>query len=99
VIRTPLTPGQEAALQNLGRKLDGEVVAFINIAAARSLCDLGLAQRSQEGWDLTVAGSEMLTSLRGPESTGTTPPLTFGDRGGPPRLLPLPRPGGPSSAP
>lgn len=61
-----LTDGQLDALRNLARKRAGEAVAFVNIADARALVDLGLAQRSREGWDITAAGSALLARLAGP---------------------------------
>jgi len=48
------------ALQLLAEKRAGAVVPFINIAAARRLTDLGLASRSQEGWDITPEGGAAL---------------------------------------
>jgi hypothetical protein len=59
----PLSDGQLAALKNLARKRDGQLVDWINIADARALTDLGLAERSQEGWDITAAGTEALAAL------------------------------------
>jgi glutamine cyclotransferase len=55
-----LTPSQREALQNLARKKAGDHVGFVNIADARTLTDLGLAQRSREGWDITPEGSALL---------------------------------------
>jgi hypothetical protein len=55
-----LTEGQHLALSNLARKKAGQVVDWINIGDARALTDLGLAERSQEGWDITPAGEEAL---------------------------------------
>ena len=57
-----LSPGQLTALQNLSRKSAGEDVPWINIADARSLTDLGLAHRSQEGWSITTAGVHLLST-------------------------------------
>ena len=45
-----------AALDNLARKKAGQSVDWINIADARELTDLGLAERSREGWKITAAG-------------------------------------------
>jgi hypothetical protein len=45
-----------AALENLAGKKAGKDVGWINIADARALTDLGLAERSREGWDITAAG-------------------------------------------
>jgi hypothetical protein len=38
----------------------------VNIAAARTLNDLGLASRSAEGWDITPKGSAELALRAGP---------------------------------
>jgi len=61
-----LTSGQLEALKDLARKKAGEPVPFVNIANARALTDLGLAERSQEGWDITPEGSAVLARLAGP---------------------------------
>ena len=50
------------ALENLARKKAGHDVDWINIADARELTDLGLAQRSREGWDITAAGASALAA-------------------------------------
>jgi hypothetical protein len=63
----PLTPSLLAALKNLSRKKAGEEVDWINIADARSLVDLGLAERNREGWNITAAGAAALAGL-GPPS-------------------------------
>lgn len=55
-----LTEADLHALRNLAEKKAGNDVAFINIAAARRLTDLGLATRSHEGWDITPDGSAVL---------------------------------------
>lgn len=55
-----LTTGQLDALKDLARKKAGEAVPFVNIADARALTDLGLAERSREGWDITPEGSALL---------------------------------------
>ena len=55
-----LTDAQLNALQNLARKKAGEEPPFINISAARALTELGLAERSREGWDITAAGAALL---------------------------------------
>lgn len=57
-----LTDGQRAALDNLSRKKAGEMVDWINIADARALTDLGLAERSREGWDITTEGEAFLAA-------------------------------------
>jgi hypothetical protein len=61
-----LTTGQLHALQNLARKRDGQDVPFVNISDARVLTELGLAERSREGWDITAAGSALLARLGPP---------------------------------
>lgn len=58
-----LTSAQLDALRELARKKAGDAVPFVNIASARALTDLGLAERSQEGWDITPAGSAVLARL------------------------------------
>jgi len=63
-----LTGGQLDALRDLARKKTGAEVPFVNISAARALTELGLAERSQEGWDITPAGSALLARLSGPPS-------------------------------
>jgi hypothetical protein len=60
-----LSPGQLEALQNLAHKKAGDSVPFINIADARHLTELGLAERSREGWDITTAGAALLARLSG----------------------------------
>ena len=42
-----LTSGQIEALRDLARKRDGESVPFVNIADARALTELGMAERSR----------------------------------------------------
>jgi hypothetical protein len=58
-----LTSGQIEALQDLSRKRDGAPVPFVNIADARALTELGLAERSREGWNITAAGAALLARL------------------------------------
>ena len=60
-----LTPGQLAALKNLARKKAGEAVDWINIADARGLTDLGLAERNGGGWVITTDGLSALASHEG----------------------------------
>lgn len=55
-----LSPGQLHALRNLAHKRAGHTTAFVNIADARTLTDLGLAARSHQGWDITDAGAAYL---------------------------------------
>jgi hypothetical protein len=63
-----LTASQLEALRNLASKKAGDHVGFVNIADARALTDLGLAQRSREGWDITPEGSALLAGGAGPPS-------------------------------
>jgi len=56
-----LSPGQLVALKNLARKKAGEAVDWINIADARVLTDLGLAERNGGGWVITNDGVAALT--------------------------------------
>ncbi len=58
----PLTKGQLTALRNLALKRTGKPVDFIKIADARALTELGLAIRSQEGWDITDEGEAALAA-------------------------------------
>jgi len=51
---------QRNALENLERKRQGEDVPYINIASARVLTDLGLADRKAQGWEITTEGSKLL---------------------------------------
>ena len=55
-----LSAGQLTALRNLASKQAGGDVDWINIADARALTGLGLAERSREGWKITPAGMEAL---------------------------------------
>ena len=57
---TPLSPAQFDALSNLARKKAGDAVGWVAIAQARELTDLGLAQRTRSGWEITEAGEAML---------------------------------------
>jgi hypothetical protein len=61
-----LTEDELHALQLLAEKRAGASVAFINIGAARSLSDRGLASRSQEGWDITPEGGAELARRAAP---------------------------------
>jgi len=57
-----LEHGLLEALQNLARKQAGEEVDWISIACARTLTDLGYAQRTASGWTITASGSALLES-------------------------------------
>jgi hypothetical protein len=58
-----LTASETAALRNLAEKKAGTLTAFVNIADARRLTELGLAQRSRQGWDITPEGAAYLASI------------------------------------
>lgn len=60
-----LSPGQLVALKNLARKKAGEAVDWINIADARILTDLGLAERNGGGWVITADGVAALAEREG----------------------------------
>jgi hypothetical protein len=62
-----------AALDNLGRKKAGQDVDWINIADARALTDLGLAERTGGGWIITAAGSAALEALAAGRPTPSPP--------------------------
>jgi hypothetical protein len=51
-----LSPGQLVALKILARKKAGAAVDWINLADARVLTDLGLAERNGGGWVITKEG-------------------------------------------
>ena len=51
-----LSDGELAALENLAIKHGGKEVGWISIADARSLTQLGLAERSGGGWKITAEG-------------------------------------------
>ena len=55
-----LSDGQLSALRDLQTKKGGTEVDWINIADARVLTELGLAERNREGWIITVAGEAAL---------------------------------------
>jgi len=58
-----LTDGQLSALRGLRAKKAGRDVDWINIADARALTELGLAERNREGWIITAAGEAALGLL------------------------------------
>jgi hypothetical protein len=79
-----LTASQLNALQNLSRKKTGEGAPFINIGAARALTELGLAERSREGWDITPTGAAVLARLaplKSEEQDDLPPPTDIRDHG------------------
>ena len=59
-----LSDGELAALSNLHRKKAGEAVDWISIADARALTEVGLAERTRGGWQITAAGESALKSQR-----------------------------------
>ncbi len=73
-----LTEGQRTALHNLARKQAGEEVDWISISHARALTDLGLAERTREGWIITAAGLDIVKSdpLKGPDGRADGEPPT-----------------------
>ena len=65
-----LTDGQLHALRNLAEKRAGNETAFLRIADAQQLTELGLASRSRQGWDITPAGGAYLNRLDGAAPSG-----------------------------
>jgi hypothetical protein len=61
----PLPPDQLTALRNLAHKKGGGDVDWINIAAARALTELGLAERDHTGWKITAEGETALAAHSG----------------------------------
>jgi hypothetical protein len=57
-----LSDRQFTALHNLARKQAGEDVGWINIADARAVEQLGLAERTGEGWQITPEGAAALAA-------------------------------------
>ena len=64
---TDLTEGERRALHNLAGKGEGEIASFLNIADAQRLTELGLARRTQQGWEITAAGSAELEPGKDPK--------------------------------
>ena len=78
-----LTASQLHALQNLARKRAGDDVPFVNISDARALTELGFAERSREGWDITAAGAALLARqapLGSPDADSPEPPTDINTR-------------------
>lgn len=75
-----LSESQLVALDNLARKEAGNDVDWINISDACALTDLGLAERTREGWIITAAGLELVKTER-PEGANdkaeSEPPTPF----------------------
>jgi hypothetical protein len=67
-----LTDGQLHALRNLADKRAGNITAFVNIADARILTELGFAARSRQGWDITTAGLARLAVADGHSHHGSS---------------------------
>ena len=65
-----LTDGQRNALHELARKKTGAKVGFITIADAMTLTDLGLARRTQSGWEITDAGLVLISGEISPGGEG-----------------------------
>jgi hypothetical protein len=60
-----LTEGQLSVLRNLAEKRDTHhLTAFINISDAQELTQLGFAERTRQGWDITASGAAYLASRR-----------------------------------
>jgi hypothetical protein len=76
-----LTTNQLHALHNLARKKAGEEVPFVKIADARALTELGLADRSREGWDITAAGAALLARMSPLAPEHLEPPTDIGAMG------------------
>ena len=68
-----LTDGQLEVLRDLAWKKAGGTVGFVNISDARALTELGLAQRSREGWDITPEGSALLAEQPQPPAANSDP--------------------------
>ncbi len=66
----PLNAAQVRALRNLAEKRDGNLTPFLNIADAQRLTDVGFAQRSRQGWEITSAGAAYLHRLDRPGDDG-----------------------------
>ena len=76
-----LSAGQLIALRNLASKQAGDEVDWINISDARALTELGFANRSREGWQITPEGSSALQSAEaegaGVEDLGGHEPIAM----------------------
>ncbi len=57
-----ISPTELLALRNLAEKQAGQAVAFINIADARALTELGLAKRAMGGWEITQEGVALINA-------------------------------------
>jgi hypothetical protein len=55
-----LSGGQLEALRNLALKKAGVEVGWIAITEARELTELGFAERTRSGWQITPAGEAAL---------------------------------------
>ena len=72
-----LSPGQIDALRNLARKKAGDAVGWIDIEEARGLTELGLADRTRSGWQITADGEAALLAQDEPVVTNDNAVLTF----------------------
>ena len=79
---TALSAAQVDALSNLARKKAGEDVGWVAIAQARELTDMGLAQRTRSGWEITEQGEAALREHdAGRPDEPLTEPIPFGPSG------------------
>jgi hypothetical protein len=67
-----LTDRELRALRNLGGRGEGAIADFLNIADARRLTELGLAQRTQQGWEITPEGAAQLAQDERPQADGSS---------------------------
>ncbi len=63
-----LSEARVAALRNLSRKQAGHEVGWIAITEAQGLTDLGFAERSRSGWQITESGQAALALLEAAKS-------------------------------
>jgi hypothetical protein len=73
----PTTERQLIALKNLGRKQAGQEVDWINISDARTLTELGLAERQSAGWVISPLGLALLECNPDEASTNDAPVINF----------------------
>lgn len=71
-----LTKSEAAALRSLAEMGGGSVTAFLSIADARRLTDLGLAQRSGQGWGITPEGAAHLAASDAGARRCAAPPVS-----------------------
>lgn len=70
-----LTHTQLLALRNMAQKRSGAITAFVNIADAQHLTEIGFALRNRQGWEITPAGLAHLATLGDPPANDAS---TFG---------------------